>query len=379
MSFGLETLGMASGAGKSLEDILSERRADALMQMKGLETLNAQRLNQDYHDQMIQARNDAIEQRRQAAQDAADAKAETARRLGEAQVEKNIGSMMPNDLLSMGQFQKLQDAGGASFPLTRFQKIDARPSVDVGPLQPGDTGDARPDMMKFLGTAPQLEKIREFEAKQEGKGSGTIHDTSHGLVRIGADNTVTPLLDESGQPVQGYHPPKESTGRRPSFQEVDAASNMNSAEIQAVKVLKHLHETGLDQSNDPSDPRWNAFVAQDLKVRPLDEGKADSIQRTQYVKAVLARAIMGGRPSQYTMQMIEQHLPDSKMSGRALAGVMRDVLDEVRTKRINMQNFYGPDEAKQMEPVGGETYAQFLDALSKEKPKGDSNQGWVIR
>ena len=86
-------------------------------------------------------------------------------------------------------------------------------------------------------------------------------------------------------------------------------------------------------------------------------GKADAIQRTQYAKAVLARSIMGGRPSQYVMQLIEQHLPDAAMSGKQLAGVMRDVLEEIGLKRGNMQSYY-PDQ--QMAPVGGETYADFL-------------------
>lgn len=171
---------------------------------------------------------------------------------------------------------------------------------------------------------------------------------------------------------------KAANARKPSFQEVDQVSNMNSAEVQAVKVLQELKKSGLDQSNDPLDPRWNTFLAQTLKIRPQDEGKADSIQRTQYVKAILGRAIMGGRPSQYVMQMIEQHLPDSHMSGKQLTGVIKDVLDELGTKRANMQNFYGPDEASKMEPVGGESYAQWLKSQAAIQSPGNDSSGFKI-
>lgn len=264
MSFGLETLGMASGAGKSLEDILSERRADALMQMKGLETLNAQRLNQDYHDQMIQARQDAIEQRRQAAQDAAEAKAETARRLGEAQVEKNVSSMVPGDVLPLDRFQKMSDAGGISFPISRFQKIDEQAPVDVGPLQQGQTSRAgHPGGMQFLGTQPQLQKISEDTARQQNAQDkldlmGRLGDIRNDIAQqraTAAQNKPPQLVPvttvENGRPVLKFVPKVEgATYEKPP----NATTENRLSSAQAV------NQTGNDIIAKLSDPEIAAKV-----------------------------------------------------------------------------------------------------------------------
>lgn len=351
-----EPLGIGAGVSDALENILAQRRAEELMRQKGLETFMGLQAQRDWRETQNQAREDAIAQRREAA-------SEAARIRGEAQTDRAIGQMAPGDILPSDRYNQLETAGGAAFPVTRFQRIDAEPALPEdfqGPLQSGDTRAGHPAGMRFLGTQGQLQKIQEDSDKNQRQSD--LNDLRKEI----ADNANETRLQIAGM--------RGDQGRKPSFQEVDAASNMNSAEIQAVKVLRHLHESGLDQSNDPTDPRWQTFLAQDMKVRPIDEAKADAIQRTQYVKAVLGRAIMGGRPSQYVMQMIEQHLPDSKMSGKQLAGVINDVLDEVRTKRLNMENFYGGDEAKRLEPVGGETYSDFVGSLATEANKRKQSQ-----
>jgi hypothetical protein len=142
-------------------------------------------------------------------------------------------------------------------------------------------------------------------------------------------------------------------------------SGINAAEVQGVKVLRALKSAGLDQSNDPADPRWQKFLVTEMKIAPDDFNKADIQQRTAYVNAILTRGLMGGRPAQYIAQMIQQHMPQGEMSGAQLFHVMSNVLEESSSRRGELAALQ-KREPSTLEPKTGENYSQFLKSLSGE-------------
>ena len=164
MAVGFETLGMGAGAAKSLEDLLAQRRADELMQERGMETLVNMQNTRAWREQQAQDREEAIQQRREAAQERADVMKEAHRVRGEADAERAIGLMMPGDVVPSSRYQQLEQAGGAAFPVTRFQPIQS--SDFQGPVQEGEAPLGSEGGMRFLGTQPQLQKIDEANNKQ---------------------------------------------------------------------------------------------------------------------------------------------------------------------------------------------------------------------
>lgn len=221
---------------------------------------------------------------------------------------------------------------------------------------------------------------------------GVIHDTANGLMRFGEDNTGTPLT-VNGKPAQGFHQPPPpifyaggvngpalidrthatqqpitdtTTGEvvkapiKPlPYQAAENVSGLNTAEVEGVKVLRLLHQDGLDQSNDPLDPRWQKFVVTTLKMSPGDFAKADIQQRTAYVNAALTRQLMGGRPSQYVAQLLQDHLPKGEMTGSQLAHVLSNVLEQAGEKRAELGQFLPGVKG----PVSGTSYADYLEQL----------------
>jgi hypothetical protein len=351
-------LATAAGAGQGLQEVLqnmlaqeASRQAQEKIDQTGAENASMMKWRNDQMGLAHQDRQDRLNseagsraEATQARTDAlAGAKQDKATTLGQARIK-----MMPIGANVDPQTMDADIQGGLANRGNYGPSSADTFMSGAGKSTPTGEQPTAPVPIKWRGTQDQIEKSQAEQDKANAPKNDPV-----------ANHQADRLFDIK-------HPlPKEPSTRTPPFQEVDTASNMNSAEIQAVKVLKHLKQTGLDQSNDPADPRFNTFVAQTLKMAPQDQGKTDALQRTAYIKAVLARSIMGGRPSNAVLEMIQQHLPDTKMSGKQLSNVIRDVMDEVGTKRTNMQNFYGPDQAKQFEPTGGQTYKQYLDEESK--------------
>ncbi len=103
-----------------------------------------------------------------------------------------------------------------------------------------------------------------------------------------------------------------------------------------------------------------------LKIAPSDFNKADIQQRTAYVNAVLTRGLMGGRPSQYIAQMIQQHMPQGEMSGAQLYHVMSNVMEESAGRRNELEGLRNQPMGS-LGPKSGESYKQFLDSVSAPK------------
>ncbi len=143
------------------------------------------------------------------------------------------------------------------------------------------------------------------------------------------------------------------------YQAAQNIASLNTAEIEGVKVLKALHDSGLDQSNNPADPRWNQFVVTTLKIAPSDYQKADIQQRAAFVNAALTRQLMGGRPSQYVAQLLQQHLPQGQMSGQQLAHVMSNVLQQAGEQRDELGQLIPGVKG----PMAG-SYKDFLGGLA---------------
>jgi hypothetical protein len=148
--------------------------------------------------------------------------------------------------------------------------------------------------------------------------------------------------------------PKEQ-GKLTSAQ-IDNVTRMNTAEVEGVKVLSMLKKSGLDQSNDPMDPRWQKFVAGTLKISSADYLKSDVQQRTAFIQAALVKSLMGGRPSEFTAKLYLQHLPAGEMTGSKLTQVLTNGLQQTGEARKEMEYLTGHDLA----PRGGMTYQQWL-------------------
>lgn len=195
----------------------------------------------------------------------------------------------------------------------------------------------------------------------------------------GADGKLRAVQFVNGQareiPLPGDVIGKPPTGSGPKLNasQQDNLAGLNTAEVEGVKVLRSLKTSGLDQSNDPTDPRWNQFVVQTLKVAPEDYNKADIQQRSAFVKAALTRGLMGGRPSQYVAEMIQQHMPDGAMSGVQLSHVLRNVLDQSSERRKETAGLSGVPY-QSLKPSSGEDYESFLTSeRGASAPSGDTS------
>jgi len=171
------------------------------------------------------------------------------------------------------------------------------------------------------------------------------------------------------QPAPGLPPgAARGMGPKPLTQtQVDQISSMNAGETQGVKVLAALKNAGLDKVNDPLDPRWQKFWAATLKISTDDLAKMDIQQRTAYVQAQMVKALLGGRPAQWTTQLFLQHLPDGAMTGSKLNQVMNDVLEQVNAKRDEIKALTGRDD---LDPTSGMTWKQWIQA--NQGPSGPS-------
>lgn len=161
--------------------------------------------------------------------------------------------------------------------------------------------------------------------------------------------TATPITGPGGEALKPADKPVP-------YQAAQQAASLNTAEVEGVKVLKALHQSGLEDSNNPADPRWENFVVTTLKMAPGDFAKADIQQRTAFVQAALTRQLMGGRPSQYVAQMIQQHLPQGQMTGQQLHHVLNNVLQQATEQRTELTQMIPGIKG----PVSGQGYQDFL-------------------
>lgn len=211
-------------------------------------------------------------------------------------------------------------------------------------------------------TSAQVEAARK---KWGDEGRTTPREPSpQPQIFVGADGKTHAIQFSGGQAREipmpdGLHKGTAGGARPLPYQAASNVAAMNTAEVEGVKVLKGLHQVGLDTSNDPADPRWEKFVVTTLKVAPSDFTKADIQQRTAYVQAALLRQLMGGRPTQYIAQMIQQHLPEGSMSGMQLSHVLSNVLEQVGEQRGELKTML----PGVVEPSTGQTYKQYLAEL----------------
>lgn len=141
---------------------------------------------------------------------------------------------------------------------------------------------------------------------------------------------------------EAYERAKQTNAKLP-VSEVERMANLNVAEQEGVKVMRALQLNGLSQSNDPVDPRWQKFVAGTLKMEPgeMDQFKGDMQQRTAAVQALVSRSLMGGRPSQYVMELMLQHLPDGAMTGAKLYNVLNNVMTQTQEQYEGISRLSG--------------------------------------
>jgi len=71
---------------------------------------------------------------------------------------------------------------------------------------------------------------------------------------------------------------------------------------------------------------------------------------------------MGGRPSQYIAQMIQQHMPQGEMSGQQLTHVLTNVLQQAGEQRAELKNMMPGVK----EPASGQSYADYLSEIQQK-------------
>lgn len=174
-------------------------------------------------------------------------------------------------------------------------------------------------------------------------------------------NPVTKKMDEIQAPPGLGRAPRQLPAT-----EVERLTNLNTAEIEGVKLLQDLHKSGLEQSDNPLEPRFEKLLAKLGVSSPGSVDMGNQQQRVAFVNAIMLKGLMGGRPSQYVAQLIEQHLPKGQMTGRKLYQVLNDTLTEGVTQRVNMGGVLGREAP---EPKGGMTYSQWQKMLADEQAK----------
>jgi hypothetical protein len=144
-------------------------------------------------------------------------------------------------------------------------------------------------------------------------------------------------------------------GQRLPVSAVDRVTGMNTAEVEGVKILTALKQSGLDRVNDPTDPRWQKFLAGTLKMSSSDLTSSDIQQRTAYVQAAILKSLMAGRPSKWIADIYMQHIPSGDMTGSKLKQVVTNVLQQTGEQRKEMETLYG----RPLGPASGMTFDQY--------------------
>lgn len=141
----------------------------------------------------------------------------------------------------------------------------------------------------------------------------------------------------------------------------------NEAEVQGVKVLSQLHNLGLDQSNDPTDPRWTQFVSSTLKMAPGDIERTDINQRVAYIRAAIQRSLQGGRGGKWLAEEYGKHLADPQQSGELLTHILTNSLEENAGKRRELEALMKQNPGA-YGPRGGMTLEQYQQLLQDAPP-----------
>jgi hypothetical protein len=305
------------------------------------------------------------------------------------QTDKSGMSSLP-DLAAFTNLENTREAHNSQIDLNREAKIDdagataQATAYGTGVGTNSAANENLPDLIKRIneqhtGTDKAVSHSAYLESLNQSRGQAEGQDPyQEGTPYLNTtDSTWHMMRRSNGKLVDVPLPPGYVPGgaagtqgeQKLSAQQVDTLSSLNTAETEGVKVLTALHASGLDQSNDMLDPRWNTFAVGTLKIAPGDWNSADIVQRTQYVKAAILRSLMGARPSQYIAQIYNDHTPDSLQSGMQLAHVMGNILDQVGSRRAEIESLTGREPGK-LKPVSGMTYEDWTKANGPQNPVG---------
>jgi hypothetical protein len=270
----------------------------------------------------------------------------------------------------------MEKGGYGSLITTKVPAIQAQGPDFAGPPQAGatiaDYANGRvAGRMKTQSAAQQKTAADEKRAadKEAADESYRKDETAYrqGMLGVARQNANTAAANAT----------TKATAAKPlPYQAAENAASLNTAEVEGVKVLKALRQSGLDQSNSPADPRWQKFVVTTLKIAPEDFQKADIQQRVAFVNAALTRQLMGGRPSQYVAQILQQHLPQGEMSGQQLTHVLHNVLQQTGERRTELQQMLPGIKG----PASGQSYADYLTELANgTTPNTTQVGGFTVR
>lgn len=205
------------------------------------------------------------------------------------------------------------------------------------------------------------EQTAGAEAAAKAPYDPTYFESDEGIVPVTAGPHGGP-----GAPMPGLRKGAEKTLPVAIVQEV---AGLNTAEREGVKVLDDLAKSGLSNSDNFADPRFQKWMATKFKVSTNDLAQMDIQQRTAYVQAQVLKTLMSGRPSKWVADLFTQHLPQGEMTGRKLFQVMRDVMEQIGEKREETGNVYGTP----MQPPMGISYQQWLQMNGVTTPAGQAD------
>lgn len=385
MGFQAVGAGASEGLGEMLTRMLQEaasKRADSQVAETGRHNLASEAIQGRQQDLMEGYRRDTLQEKK----DAGVEKAVSMRGIGdpvqESEYTKETGAGVPQSDYKILPGMKVRGTTGfQSMPdvASHISGSDGTQQTASSTTTPEPNNPMNaPRSILFAGTGAQrqakttsdrLEKTGDaaIDAKIQQLQQGADRLESQGKLNEAnaARAQAQAELDRVKAAAGGFAPKVE----RPLPSSVqDNMIGLNTAEVEGVKVLKALHSTGLSESNDPLDPRWNKFMVTTLKMAPEDWNKADIQQRTAAINAMLTRGLMGARPSQYVAQIIQQHLPQGDMTGKQLFHVLNNVLEQAGERRTETEAMTG----RELGPKSGQGYKQWLEEVG-----GGQSQGGV--
>lgn len=373
--------GANEGLGEMLTRMLQEaasKRADTQVAETGRHNLASEAIAGRQQDLMEGYRRDTLQEKK----DAGVEKAVSMRGIGdpvtEPEMAKETAAGVPSSNYSIIPGMKVRDTTG-------FQSMPGDPKPMASSItteEPNNPMNA-PRSILFKGTGAQRQaqttsdrlaktgdaaidaKLQQLEqSAQLLESKGKVNEANAARAQAQAE------LDRVKSAAGGFAP--QSSKPLPSSTQ-DNIIGLNTAEVEGVKVLKALHQTGLRDSNDPLDPRWEKFMVTTMKMAPADWAKADIQQRTAAINAMLTRGLMGARPSQYVAQIIQQHLPQGDMTGKQLFHALNNVLEQAGERRTETEAISGHE----LGPKSGQSYKQWLEELggSGQAPGGVPSVG----
>lgn len=367
---GFQSVG--AGAADGLHELLanmiaqaSSKRADTQVSETGRHNLAEEAIQGRQQDLMDKYRTDTLQEKK------------------DAGVEKAVSMRGINDPVQESEYSKETAAGVPQSDYKILPGLKVRGTTGFQSLPGGDkpqeaasTTTPEPDnpmnaprSILFKGTGAQRQaKVTSDRLEKTGDAAidakiEQLHQGADRLEQQGKVNEANAArahaqaeLDRVRAAAGGFAPKTDKP--LPSSQQ-DNIVSLNTAEVEGVKVLKALHGSGLNESNDPLDPRWQKFMVTTLKMAPEDWAKADIQQRTAAINAMFTRGLMGARPSQYVAQIIQQHLPQGEMTGKQLFHVLNNVLEQAGERRTETEALTN----RELGPKSGQTYKQWLEEL----------------